>query len=889
MAAFMRRLGVASKAGGRSAASLASLVSTQAAAGAARPAILAPQQGISWSFAELEQRAAVAAGALAARGVARGSTVVTDLPNSADNLLLQVACSRLGAAVATAKDEAALNELQKVTDLRLAVTHPGSEASNPALAQYSLKESPHVVEAWGGSSVEVRDAAAAMPREKVSVVWFKATDLRTHDHEPLSLAHAAGLPVLHLYVLDPRWFKSTPLAGFPRTGPRRALFQLEALADLSKRLEAAGHKLCVRRAVSTARAFEELCDDFEVAACYACREVCPEELRLEQKVQEVLKAKRAGELQLCWTYELHHYDDLPAEVRRKGASGFSGYRRCFSERVQVRDPLPRVDLAKSSPVHWTRAEGLPSSVTDLGLAAPAPEPDDRAEVSWVGGETAALTRLEEYFFESNDIALQFVGATNFPHDGHSSTVAKSQSKLSPWLAHGCLSARYLYAELKRYERERRQTDCTARMVHELYFRDFVRFSALLKGSKIFKLEGIYGRHPPGGWLQEDELLAPWCHGRTGFPFLDASMRELEATGSCCHAGREVAAWFLVCDLGIDWRLGAEWFESTLIDYEPASNWFNWAFTCVPRATGGNSIQEEAKPLRPPRTRLQTLEAIYWAAQQDPDGEYIKLWVPELRGLTGDLAREPWKATSQEPEEAPRVGSAPEEWPPALAKERERIGWARRTFPAGGSQVAVWWGCVREGAAASAAPSGTIERRLDPDDGREYTLEGLKEKYRGQYKLEEVRVYWKNTCEPLEAKTDPADGKAYTLAELHVRYRQQYTRQEIAEYFKSSCAPVKEKKGGSASVPRKKPATGWPEGYPLPLLPPASFFSIEEIAEHSRRGQARKAAKAARLEKELGGGSRVAGYAAPRSEPGKEKEPKPKQGPRRWAKAAPRDS
>lgn len=692
--------------------------------------------------------------------------------------------------------------------------------------------------------------------------------------------------MLHLYVLDPRWFKSTPLAGFPRTGPRRALFQLEALADLSKRLEAAGHKLCVRRGVSTARAFEELCDDFEVAACYACREVCPEELRLEQKVQEVLKAKRAGALQLCWTYELHHYDDLPAEVRRKGASGFSGYRRCFSERVHVRNPLPRVDLTKSSPVHWPRAEGLPSSVTDLGLAAP--EPDDRAEVSWVGGETAALARLEEYFFESNDIALQFVGATNFPHDGHSSTVAKSQSKLSPWLAHGCLSARYLYAELKRYEKERRQTDCTARMVHELYFRDFVRFSALLKGSKIFKLEGIYGRHPPGGWLQEDELLAPWCQGQTGFPFLDASMRELEATGSCCHAGREVAAWFLVCDLGIDWRLGAEWFESTLIDYEPASNWFNWAFTCVPRATGGNSIQEEAKPLRPPRTRLQTLEAIYWAAQQDPDGEYIKLWVPELRGLRGDLAREPWKATSQEPEEAPRVGSAPEEWPPALAKERERIGWARRTFPAGGSQVAVWWGCVREGA-ASAAPSGTTERRLDPDDGREYTLEGLKEKYRGQYKLEEVRLYWKNTCQPLEAKRDPADGKAYTLAELHVRCRQQYTRQEIAEYFKSSCGPVKEWKGGAASVPRKIPATGWPEGYPLPLLPPASFFGIDEIAEHSRRSQARKAAKAARLEREMGGGSRVAGYAVSSSEPRKEKDPKPKQGPRRWAKAAPRDS
>jgi len=755
---------------------------------------------------------------------------------------------------------------------------------------------------------------APTERPVVSVVWFKFTDLRTHDHEPLSEAHASSHRVLHLFVLDPRWFRTTPLGGFPRTGPRRARFQLQALADLSQRLEAEGHSLCVRRGLSTTAAFEQLCQDFEVKAVYASHEVCSEELRVERAVREVLERQGAGPLRLSWTHELHRYDELPEEVRRKGAAGFSGYRRCFAERCRVRPPLARPELRKTAPgVHWQRAEGLPAGVAELGLGE-ASEPDPRAEVAWEGGETAALARVRAYLFESDAIAVDYAGATNFPHDGHSLTQEGSLTKLSPWMAHGCISARLLYAELKRYERERHKSDSTARLVHELYFRDFVRFSSLLKGSKIFRLEGIYGRHPPGSWLQDRELLEPWKTGTTGFPFVDAAMRELAATGYCSHAGREVAAWFLICDLGLDWRLGAEWFESVLIDYEPASNWFNWAFTCVPRATGGNSIQEEARPMQPPRTRLQTLEAIYWAAQHDPDGEYIKRWVPELQGLPGSLAREPWRATEHLAMTAERVrGASAEERPPAVARERERIGWARRTFPAGGAEVEVWWTCVRGGAPPKppqSQPAGqraSPEKRTDPDDGKTYTLKQLQEKYKGQYAPEEVEEYWRDHCKEAEARVDPEDGQAYTLEEMRAKYQGKYKRQEVAEYFRSSCAVsarASAETGGAADGRRQqrwgaaKAAAGacgggvvaagahsWPEGYPLPLLPPASLRGIEDIAEHSRQSQARKAAKADRLRQQWTAAS------APRQEEaanaaGASKAPRAKGGQQRsrWARA-----
>lgn len=696
------------------------------------------------------------------------------------------------------------------------------------------------------------------------------------------MAHASGTLVLHLFILDPRWYGKTKLGGFPRTGPVRAQFQLEALRDLSARLECAGHSLCVRRGISTERAFEELCNEYEVATVYASNEVCTEELRVEDRVRETLKRKSAGPLKLFWTYELHHHADLPEQVRKKGASGFSGYRRTFADQCTVRPPLPQPNFTNSVPgARWARAEGLPASLIELGLEDTVPRCDERAEIKWQGGETSALAHLRDLFFATDAIAVDFTGATNFPHDGHSSTKDGAGTKLSPWLAHGCISPRFVFAELKRYERERHKSDSTARLVHELYFRDFVRFSSLVKGSKIFKLEGIYNRHPPGGWLQDSQLLKPWYFGETGFPFLDAAMRELKATGHCSHSGREVAAWFLVCDLGIDWRLGAEWFESNLIDYEPASNYFNWTFTIVPRATGGNAIQEEAKPLRPPRTRLQTLEVIYWAAQSDPDAEYIKRWVPELRSLSGPMAREPWRNTDADADVAERVDGRAQERPPPVSKERERIGWARRTFPAGGSDIVVWWGCVQPSWAGekpassghSAAEHTAAIPRIDPEDGNAYTLSQLRGKYKGTYSIAEIESYWQDVCKSSreEIKIYPADGKAYTLSELEAKYQKSYSKQQVASYFKSDCTMVGND-NAAGGYPSKQPATlketnvtrkeigtannttapaGWPAGYPLPLLPPASFYCIEDIAEHSRRAQARKTANAAKLRQNLG--------------------------------------
>ncbi|CAN0507670.1 unnamed protein product, partial [Scytosiphon promiscuus] len=112
---------------------------------------------------------------------------------------------------------------------------------------------------------------------------------------------------------------------------------------------------------------------------------------------------------------------------------------------------------------------------------------------------------------------------------------------------------------------------------ELLVRDFFRYSAVKYGNSIFHLGG--SRRDPGGqaWRHDADLLRAWKEGRTGYPFVDANMRELRASGFMSNRGRQVVASFFAKDLQVDWRLGAEHFEEFLLDHDPASNWGNWNY------------------------------------------------------------------------------------------------------------------------------------------------------------------------------------------------------------------------------------------------------------------------------------------------------------------------
>jgi deoxyribodipyrimidine photo-lyase len=218
--------------------------------------------------------------------------------------------------------------------------------------------------------------------------------------------------------------------------------------------------------------------------------------------------------------------------------------------------------------------------------------------------------------------------------------ADDSSKLSPWLALGCLSPRRVYEEVQRYERVRVRNDDTAWLIFELHWRDYFRFIAAKWGDRLFHAGGLNDLRFPWRGLSSQKAqaeLAAWQHGRTGFPLVDAAMRELAATGFTSNRARQNVASFLTRVLGIDWRLGASWFESCLIDYDVASNWANWAFVA--------GVGNDARGFRFFNVHKQ-------AVDYDPNGDYARHWLPELAALRGARAYRPDTLT---PDEQARLG------------------------------------------------------------------------------------------------------------------------------------------------------------------------------------------------------------------------------------------
>jgi deoxyribodipyrimidine photo-lyase len=185
------------------------------------------------------------------------------------------------------------------------------------------------------------------------------------------------------------------------------------------------------------------------------------------------------------------------------------------------------------------------------------------------------------------------------------------------------------AEIDAYENRRVENDSTYWLRFELIWRDFFQFQFAKHGGTFFTPGGIRRREL--AWRDDEAAFGRWKRGETGIPFVDAGMRELNATGYLSNRGRQNVASFLVNALRIDWRRGAAYFETQLVDYDPASNYGNWAYI----AGVGNDA----------RDRYFDIE---WQAERyDPDAEYVTHWLPVLDGLPAEYAHKPWTMTPSE--------------------------------------------------------------------------------------------------------------------------------------------------------------------------------------------------------------------------------------------------
>lgn len=447
--------------------------------------------------------------------------------------------------------------------------------------------------------------------EPINIVWFR-NDLRLHDHEPLARALQAGRPVLPVYIFDPKLNERSRF-GFPRLGPFRARFITEALDDLSARLASLRLPLIFREG-SPAEQLAALADETGARAVYFHEECATEEQDEERALAGRLKQLGVA-VESFWGNTLYRKEQLPFPLSQTPMV-FTNFRN-FVERNTLASPALKPPLSPSTgpevllgeKPYWFKA-----------LAAKA-ETDERSAFPFRGGETAALERLQAYIWERGLLKTYKKTRNGLLGTDYS-------SKLSPWLAAGCISPRRINDEVERFEREAVKNESTYWLKFELIWRDYFRFLLARFGSAFFKPSGIIGAAIE--WKTDERLLDLWLEGRTGFPMVDANMREIAATGFMSNRGRQIVASFLTKSLGLDWRAGAEYFESLLLDYDPASNYGNWNY-----AAGVGTDPRGYRFFHP----------VKQSEKYDPDGEYVRAWLPELRGAPGKLALAPWELSA----------------------------------------------------------------------------------------------------------------------------------------------------------------------------------------------------------------------------------------------------
>ena len=432
-----------------------------------------------------------------------------------------------------------------------------------------------------------------------AIVWFRL-DLRLHDNEALQDAMRNAYEVIPVFVFDDRVFKGKTSFGFPKTGKYRAKFILESVADLRQSLRKLNSDLIIR--VGNA---EEILFDLAKATktswIFCNRERTQEEVRiqdtLEQKLWSIGQEMRYNRGKM-----LYYTADLPFPIQHT-PDVFTQFRKEVERIVPVREPLERPNQT-FNPLSIDLEPGEIPSLEDFGHQDF--EPDPRAVLNFKGGETEGLKRLQYYLWETN-IVKDYKESRNGLLGGDYS------SKFSPWLSQGCISPKKVYHELKKYEQERGANESTYWLFFELLWRDFFRFMGKKYGNKIFQKGGTRGQIDPK-WVEDTALLKRWTEGKTGIPFIDANMLELKNTGFMSNRGRQNVASYLSKDLNLNWQMGAEYFESMLIDYDVCSNWGNWNYI----AGVGSDPRED---------RYFNIET--QSKRYDPEGTYVKHWLAEL--------------------------------------------------------------------------------------------------------------------------------------------------------------------------------------------------------------------------------------------------------------------
>ncbi|MDC6354658.1 MULTISPECIES: DASH family cryptochrome [unclassified Robiginitalea] len=424
-----------------------------------------------------------------------------------------------------------------------------------------------------------------------ALYWFR-NDLRVADNPGL-LAACRSQRVLTAYCFDPEEFREGDY-GIPRMGSYRTAFLRESVQALQEQLQGLNISLHIHFG-SPGDILPGLIRKYGVTELHLQREWTRDECLALEGVRKRLPSGVA--VHEYYQQFLFHPDDVPYNTFDDIPDVFTGFRKKCEKRVTVREP-------ENAPA---RRETLyaPAENSDLpgweAFGMEPPRADSRTAFPFRGGEVAAWDRLQEYFWET-----RFLSTYKRTRNGLVGT--RYSTKFSPWLANGSLSARQIYRQVQRYEREVEKNRDTYWLIFELIWRDYFKYVSLKQGPKLFAPGGI--REVERNWGNSAEAFARWTRGETDSEFINANMQELLRTGWMSNRGRQNTASYWSQNLGQDWRLGAAWFQYLLLDYDVHSNWGNWMYN----SAVGND----------PRNRKFNLEL--QASRYDASGKFRRLWL-----------------------------------------------------------------------------------------------------------------------------------------------------------------------------------------------------------------------------------------------------------------------